>query len=189
MKRLILFLAFCSMVVFSASAQKEQTVFGKTGLRLTGAWGGPATNISKIGNENVYFRGGFGGLEFNRSVFLGWASYTLQDEIIQGLPVDRLQMRYRGPMIGYAVQPNKTVHPKFMMMVGPGHVEVNDEGVRDKILVLKPSVGLGINIFRWLHMDLEGGYRFVSDTEQPSLSDDDLSNFYAGIKFKFGFSW
>lgn len=176
-------------MAFTASAQREQTVFGKSGLRLTGAWGGPATNITKMGDEFAYLSGGFGGLEFNNSVFLGWGGYSLIDEEGLETPFNQLEMNYRGPMIGYSPRANKVIHPTFMLMFGPGRLEMDGESDTDKIFVLQPSAGFGVNVFRWFHIELEGGYRIVTDTDLDAFSDSDLSNLYAGVRFKFGWSW
>jgi hypothetical protein len=46
-----------------------------------------------------------------------------------------------------------------------------------------------INVFRWFHIGLEGGYRFISDTNVAGLTNQDLSGLYGQATFKFGFSW
>ena len=88
-------LMFCC--TFSLIAQQERTVFGKNGWRISGAWGGPAVGVGQLENELVVFRGGFGGIEFGKKLFLGWGGFETDNDVyIDALNNDRFKMDYSG---------------------------------------------------------------------------------------------
>ena len=171
-------------------AQREETLFGKSGLHLSGAWGGSTMSVTKFSDDYALYSGGFGGLEFGRSLFVGWGGYQLINDVeFDALTAQNFEMKYNGLMLGYALNAHKPIHPTFMLMAGKGQVEIDDINNKDKIFVIQPSLGVELNIFRWLHIGLNGGYRIVTDTDLLDLSDSDLSAPYGEIRFKFGWSW
>ncbi len=189
MKR-ILFTSLC-FFLFSLSliAQKEETVFGYSGLRMTGIWGGPSSGTSHYGENNVFHNGGFVGLEFNNSIFLGWGWYKIRDKVLfNDLPIQDFNLNYSGFMLGISAFPNKVVHPKFAFLIGKGTHQFQFEG-NDRVFIFQPAGGLEVNIFRWWHLSLEGGYRMAINSNYINLSDADLSAWFAELKFRFGFSW
>ena len=189
MKRL-LFTSLCFFLIsLSLSAQKEETVFGYSGLRFTGIWGGPSSGTSHYGESNVFHNGGFVGLEFNNSIFLGWGWYKIRDKVLYtNMPVQNFNLDYSGFMLGISALPNKVVHPKFALLIGNGTYEFEFEG-RDRVFQLQPAAGVEVNIFRWWHLSLEGGYRMAINSDYPDFSDADLSAWFGELKFRFGYSW
>jgi hypothetical protein len=188
MKKIFLFIG---ILFFAANlfAQKDEIVFGYSGLKLTGVWGGPAFGLASIGDENTYYRGGFGGLEFNKSIFIAYAAYWLDSKVeLPKLPDQRIDLSYNGLLLGYSIKPAKVVHPKLMLLVASGKLDVEDEEL-DRLFILQPGAGVEINIFKWCHLDILGGYRIVTGTEGPTLSDSDFSTPFGEIKLRFGFSW
>ena len=185
-----LFTCLCFFIItFGLFAQKEETVFGYSGLQLTGIWGGPSSGTSFYGESNVFHNGGFIGLEFNNSVFLGWGWYRIKDEVIfPELPPQNFNLNYSGFMLGIAALPNKVVHPKFAMLIGNGTHEFQFEG-RDRVFFIQPAAGFEVNIFRWWHLCFEGGHRIAINSNYVNLSDADLSVWFLELKFRFGFSW
>ncbi len=189
MKKITLvFISILSFSIFSL-AQDQETVFEYSGLKLTGLWGGPVYGLTPISNENVFYRGGFGGLEFNKNLFLGYAAYWLDERVvIPEYPNQRLDLSFKGAILSYAHKAHKTVHPKFACFVGGGKIDVEAEE-DDKIFVLQPSAGIEINAFKWWHIDVLAGYRIISNTDLANLDDQTLSAFQAEIKLRFGISW
>ena len=58
-------------VIFMATAmagQEEETLFGESGLKLTGAWGGPLFGMAFFADDAAPTRGMFWGLEFNHII-------------------------------------------------------------------------------------------------------------------------
>jgi hypothetical protein len=70
---------------------------------------------------------------------------------------------------------------------GRGTARLGD--VNDRVYVVQPSAGIEINVFRWFRLGLEGGYRFVSDSNIPELSNQQLSGAFGQASLRFGFSW
>ncbi len=186
----VLMVAVVAFGFSDLSAQKEETLFNKLNLNISGGWGGSTTTLTKFGDDNAVFTGGFGGVELGKVLFLGWGGAKLVNDVAIGSSnTPNFDMSYNGPMIGYAFNASKIIHPTAMLSFGKGEVTLADNGSSDKIFTLQPSAGVEINVFRWFHLGLEGGYRFVTDTDIPTLSDADLSSAFGRITFKFGWSW
>jgi len=190
MKRLTVILAICVLST-TISAQKENTFFGHNGLRLTGAWGGASHSINKFDGQRASFSGRFGGLEFGKKLLVGWGHFDLNNSsnaIVEGRAID---MDYRGLILGLAPNATKKLHMSYGLMLGKGKVDLAnlDSNDSDKIYVIQPSAGVELNVFRWFHVGLEGGYRFVRDSDIANLSNADISSPYANLRLKFGWSW
>ena len=185
----VLFTALFLLLCTSTFAQKEQTLFGKSGLGLSGVWGGWTNTVTNFGDDYGYFAGGYGGLEFGRSILVGWGGARLVNDVQLGeTNPSNLDMRYNGLMLGYSYASHRAIHPRFMTMIGTGRVDFAEQE-QDKIFVLRPSIGIELNVFRWFHLGLDAGYRFVSDTDVNQLRDEDLSAFFGEVKLSFGISW
>lgn len=189
MKRLLLagvLIAISTML----NAQREETLFGRSGLRLTGAWGGWDFSLSKFDEDFGAFTGGYGGLEFNKSVLLGYGKYRLINDVEweDEFDNDRITLDYSGFIVGVTPYASKRVHPSILVLAGQGNASLND-GVNDRIFTVQPALGIEMNVFRWFHLGVHGGYRFIMDTELAGMSDQDLSTPFGEIKLKFGYSW
>ena len=175
-----------SLAVFG---QEERTVFGKSSWRISGVWGGPAVGVGQFDNAPVVFRGGFGGVEFGKRLFLGWGGFETDNDVyIDALDNDNFKMDYSGFMLGFIPSAHKTIHPHFMVLAGTGNARVG-ESQSDNIFVVQPTLGLELNVFRFFHLSLDGGYRLVTNVNIPEMTGQQLSGPYAEVKMKFGFSW
>lgn len=183
-----LFLLLALSPCFSLSAQ--ETVFGRSGLGLSGIWGGFSYNFSYFNADSdvSYLRGGYGGLEFGRTVFVGYAGYRLRDQVELDDISQTFGMRYGGLMVDVHPGSHRVVHPRFGLIVGGGNVDFSD-GDDDRVFVLQPSLGLELNIFKWFRLGVQGGYRYVSGEDTPGVSSSDLSSPYAQLDLRFGISW
>ena len=180
---------FSSVQMF---AQKEETVIGDRGLGFSGIWGGYDHQITRFGNTNSYVKGGFFGLEFGKSLFVGFSRYQLEEEIEwDQLATQPFELKYSGLKLGYGISSFKAIHPVFTLDLSPGKakIELVDGVRRDNVFVVQPAAGLEINVLRWFHIGLTGGYRFVTDSTLPTLSDSDLSGAFGQATLKFGWSW
>ena len=75
MKSLQLFVV-CLFATLGLMAQSEETLFNQTNMRLSGAWGSAAYNFSSFNGEDwTLIRGGYGGVEFGRDLFIGWGGW------------------------------------------------------------------------------------------------------------------
>lgn len=171
-------------------AQKEQTLFNSRHLGLTGLWGGSKHQITSFGDNNKYsyVRGGFFGFEFGKALLIGWGHYDLKDEHKwDNIENQDFDLRWNPLMLAYGFKNYKAIHPQIGVDLGRGRVELGEQ--KDRIFVVQPTAGVEINVFRWLHLGLDGGYRFVTDSSIPSLGDQALSGWFGQASLKFGFSW
>lgn len=183
---LLLTLFFAGTILYG---QQDETLFGQTGLRLTGAWGGTMAGITSFDGENAATGGGFGALEFNKALLIGFGGVNTSETVgFDNGPLKKFELKYGGLMLGIVPKSYQVIHPKFSFLMGGGKVKVDGEG-EDKIFVVHPSAGAEVNVFRWFKLSLEGGYRFVSDARFDPPSNEDLSGFSAELKFRFGWSW
>ena len=173
------------------SLRREKTLLGD--LDFSGAWGGPTYNYSATGDDWSLVRGGFGGLEFGETVFLGYGgwkareNFTTNDAPASG---DRPEYSFRqgGFIVGFMPGADKVVHPRFTAIIGPGSIEVEGED-RDRMLVGQLMGGAEINLFQWFRLGIEGGYRFASGVESDFVTARDVSGAVVQIEARFGWSW
>jgi hypothetical protein len=188
-KKLGMVLLVAVSMTTGATAQKEETVVGSNGMGLSGAWGGYKHQLTRFGETNSYVRGGYFGLEFGRKLFVGFGTYNLQDQVTwDQIPNQSFDMSWKPVIIQYGFNNHKAIHPQIGIEGGRGRV-VSSADRRDNIFVVQPTAGLEINIFRWFRLGIDGGYRFVTDSNISGLTDKDLSGAYAQASLKFGYSW
>ena len=189
MKNAILISLLCLGFAFSAQAQQE-TLFNSSPLGLTGIFGGVNHNFSYFDDDWGQLRGGYGGLEFGRTFQIGWAGYRLREDIpIEGFN-SSYRMRYNGLMLGITPNSKKLVHPKFGFVTGGGRLIIDDnDSNRDNIYVVQPSAGIEINVVKWFHLGLEGGYRLVTGVDAAGLDNSAVSTPFAQIDLRFGLFW
>jgi hypothetical protein len=187
----ILILAVALLVASGAYAQREETLFNQTRLDLTGFWFSDSHNFTFLDNDAEYFSGGNFAFEFGRSLMIGWAWQRMKD--YAPLPTDNAagyKLRNRGLLIGYAPGTSKVIHPYLSAIVGGGRIDFDDRNLtRDRVFVLQPAVGLEVNVFRWLRLGAEGGYRLVTDVNVGGLESSDVSKPFAQLQLRFGYSW
>jgi hypothetical protein len=184
MKKILLLFVAISFFTFSAHAQKDETIFGKTGIHLTGAWGGYMHNISSFQDDFSISRNGFFVFELNKKVLIGWDGLNAQFALDGNSNVN---LNSNGLTVGYSPWAHKPFHPVFNMYAGRGNI--NNEDIIDNIQVYQPSVTLELNVFRWMKIGLDGGYRIIQESNLNGFTDQELSGPYAGLKLKFGWSW
>lgn len=174
----------------SLFAQKEETLVGSRGLGFSGIWGGSKHQLTQFGNGGnaSYVAGGFFGFEFGKALLVGWGHYNLMDEFKwDNIENQQFDMRWNPMVLNYGFKNYKSIHPQVGVDFGRGRVELGDD--KDRIFVVQPTAGVEINVFRWFHIGLDGGYRFVNDSSIPTLSDEALSGWFGQASLKFGFSW
>lgn len=172
-----------ALFTLSALAQRDQTLFRT--IDLSGAWGGSQIAITQFGGKPQALHGGMFGIEFNKNLFVGGASYntTEYDRIDNSSDYN---MRYGGPVIGIGSQSHRVVHPHAMLLVAPGWGEAPNAN-RENLLIIQPSAGVELNVFRWFRVGLRGGYR-IAAASSSDISDE-FTGGYGAISFKFGWSW
>jgi hypothetical protein len=184
---IVILLLFASVAL---SAQKEETLFNQTRLGLSGAWGSAAYNYTSFNSDNwTLFRGGYGGVEFGRELFVGWGGYETAESFSVNDSEPEFNFRYHGPVISLSPNATKMIHPRFTFITGTGRLWSNEDDGRDRMFVFQPSAGFEFNIFQWFRLGVEGGYRFVGNSDRYNLDGGELSAPFAQVELRFGLSW
>ena len=186
MKKLILFLVLLSSS-FSLFSQNEQTIMSGSKLGFSGVWVGGSNTISTFNCKYSSYNGGFWALEFGKKLLIGGLHYDIGNQLINGK--DYFSMSSNDLYLGYTLNSYKVVHPIFSLAVGGGKLNVNNELVSQNVFTIHPAVGLEVNVFRFLHLDGQVGYRAVANTTYAAFKDTDFSGFYTQLNLKLGFSW
>jgi hypothetical protein len=186
-KNKILLPIFCLLVFSGLKSQVDETLFGKQGLRLTGAWLSADQGVIFFDDDSGLATGGFIALEFNKNMLVGFGGWQTSD-YIPFATTDKFNMQMSGLFIGFLPNSHRVLHPKFSFFVGSGEV-ITASGYKDSVFNFKPAIGGEVNLFRWFKLSLEGSYAFVSDSDIPQLQDGDLSSFTLELKLRFGWSW
>jgi hypothetical protein len=180
----------CLLAFTGLTAQSEETLFNKTNLNLSGAWGSAAYNFASFnGDDWTLIRGGYGGIEFGRDLFIGWGGYETRDKFTVNDSDPNYNFSYHGPVIGIAPNSIKMIHPRFTFITGSGKVTNSENNQSDRMLVFQPSAGFEFNVFQWFRLGFEGGYRFVGSSDKFDMTSGDLSAPFAQIEMRFGLSW
>ncbi len=189
MKTLQLLFVFL-LCATSLVAQREETLFNRSGMRLSGAWGSSTFNFSSFnGDDWTLVRGGYGALEFGKDLLIGWGGYHTEERVDVAGSAQDFDLRFNGPFV--AISPNsvRAIHPRFTFLAGGGKVSSNIETGRDRVFVFQPSAGLEFNIFQWFRLGFDAGYRWVGSSDKFDLSSGDLSAPFAQVELRFGLSW
>jgi hypothetical protein len=184
----IIGLGLSMMAIFMTNlSAQESTVFNSFGL--SGIWGGSKHTVAQFaGPTESYMQGRFIGLEFGKQLFVGYSDNFLEtDPDWNSFDDQPFDMSWRGGTLGYSFCAHRAIHPVINVELGRGKTRF--AGVTDRIVVAQPSAGLEINVFRWLHLGLEGGYRFVSGNNTEGLTNSQLSGAFGQASLRFGFSW
>ncbi|MDX2136327.1 MAG: hypothetical protein SFV52_16200 [Saprospiraceae bacterium] len=171
-------------------AQREETVLGHRGLGLSGFWWNWSHQAAQFPGDKAYMRGSQFGLEFGKCLFIGYGTYKLQDDIViqQDQTSTRFDMHFNAFKIGYGFMAHRAIHPVLNVDLGGAKANVDGEG-SDHLFIIQPAVGVELNVFRWFRLSLEGGYRFATDSDFPSLSNQDISGLFGQAVLRFGYSW
>jgi len=188
MKRLSLVIIVLIALCTSASAQRQETLFGRNGFHFSGIWGAFTNNYAFFEEDRGYTTGGNIGLEFGRSVFLGYAWSKLKDQIQVSGANTSFQLRQNNFILSIMPNARRVVHPILNFQTGGGQVTLSD-GDSDRVYIFQPSAGIEINVFTWFHLGLQGGYRFLTDVDLPRIDRQDLSAPFAQLDLRFGISW
>lgn len=188
MKKTIFLALVGILMVSTAFGQKDETLFSK--LKFTGAWGGTAFNFAQIGENYTTLQGGYGGLEFSKDVFIGYGRLaSIGDFYINDGSNDRYRMDYNGLILGYSPKSHKTLHLQTNVLFGGGSVRNLETADSDEFLAIQPYIGVELNVVRWMRVGVGGGYRAVFAEDNAAVSSANLSNAFAEVKLKFGWSW
>lgn len=188
MKAIHLLLITCLAVV-GLQAQSEETLFSNTRFDITGAWGSAAYNYTGFSDDWALIRGGYGAIELNRDVLVGWGGYKTREAAVTESGNQEFDLHYRGLMLGFMPNSYRAIHPRFTFLTGSGRVWTPEDGDKNRVFVFQPAAGIEFNVFQWFRVGLEAGYRFAGASRQHNLTSSDTSAPFAQIELRFGLSW
>jgi len=198
-----------STLAFAQQETEMKTLFGNSGIRSNGGYGGLTTGYSNIDGRDAILMGGRGAWLINHKLGIGLAGTgfltdSKQDEQLN----DRFQFvgGYGGLFLEYIVNPNSPVHVSFPLTVGAGGVAYarrdysfsnNDfdalEEDSEAFFVVEPGIEVELNLLKFMRLAFGASYRYTSEVDLNYVSNDTrivgsdvLRGFSGGITLKFG---
>jgi len=172
----------------SLKAQKEETVFGHSGMAPTGFWVNWHHQATSFDQNNTYLTGWMYGIEFGKAIYIGYGRSNMRDNIQwDDQPSQVFDMHFNAFRVGYAYKAYKAIHPVINVDFGSGRNTFAE--VEDKVFIIQPGLGFEVNALQWIRLGFEGGYRFNTGNDIRGLSDSDLSGPFGQVVVRMGCSW
>lgn len=216
MKRITLsiMLLLIAVGVFAQDGQTTQpqqmkTLFGNSGIRSNGAYGGISTGYTQIDGLDAITIGGKGAWLINHQIGIGLAGHGFLTErkFDSELSDDyRFAGGYGGLVFEFIVAPNSPIHLSFNSIIGAGGVAYardNDffnnidydpfDEDSEAFFVVEPGVELELNLVKFMRLAFGVSYRYTSDinltyraSDQMIAGKDLLNGLSGGVTLKFG---
>lgn len=170
------------------------------------AYGGLSTQYSRFNGQHALFTGAYGGLMIRHKLMVGIGGYGLVTKNKgYGLNAatheqNNIRMGYGGLMLEYAVLDNERLHITTGALAGGGIIknghghgslpENGSDELKDidasGFYVIQPSVAIEYSVTEWFRVGAGAGYRYITGTSLPGITDKKMSAPTAGITLKFG---
>ena len=179
-----------------------RTVFNST--ERVGWWIAPEFSWSQIDNRDAFIGGMSGGIIVNHEFSIGLAAYGIMNPqnfkysgIIDTADV-YLYGGYGGLKLEYRLFPLNTINLAFPVLIGGGgvtystwgpdnwHGDEDDAYAWDSFFIIEPGVMAGINILKFMRLDVGVSYRYAPAIDLPETDSDLMNGFNANISLKFG---
>ncbi len=184
--KIILTLLTGLLITLNASAQSVETIFGKGGPKVSGAYGVAAQKFSSIDGQMANLLGGYGGVMFENGVMVGAGAFTLlngQSINIKNDPDTYRTLTYTGLMLERTFQSEKAIHFTANLLIaaafigeqnrlpGGGTYALSARGA----FVTEPTINVELNLTQWFRIGAGAGYRWVADRGNYSAPAATLS--------------
>jgi hypothetical protein len=210
MKRYI-FALFALLLCAGIKAQTDQenqneirTVFNST--ERVGWWVSTDFAWSQIDNRDAFIGGLSGGIIINHEFSIGLAGYGIMNSEnfrytgINDTADVYLYAGYGGLKLEYRLNPTNMFNIAFPVLIGGGGVVYSTMGQNnwqssnnnddayawDSFFVIEPGVVVGINLLKFMRLDLGVSYRYAPGINLPETDSDLLNGFNATASLKFG---
>ena len=163
--------------------EKKETLFQNG--RVTSGYGSIIIEGAKVNDINTLITGFDLGFAVNKtSMGLYYLSSSDKDDSDKSF-----SYRHTGIFFGFDIKKNKLLHPYTNIKIGIGkqssYVDVNKVG--ETILVVKPSLGLELNVTRSMKIALVGSYNNLHRFENKELLETvDANGLSYGVHFIWG---
>lgn len=198
-KAKLLLLFFTIAVTTSAQSNKEAKTFFGNGKQEIGYFVSPSCQFGNIAGSTAIMPGIGAGIIFNKKYYLGLNYKFIATENTTVGEIDNrlyLDQRYGGVRFEYGLQPEKVVHFNFPVEFGVGETELDlkdsfeDEGTVPTddawFAYLEPGVALEINLHKYVKLNINAGYRFVSKVSFRNLTEKDMMGITCSARLKIG---
>lgn len=184
---------------FSMQAQEEMKYLfsgADKNVKVSG-FGGVFNEFSAVDKDFAFSMGGGAALLFNHKFYIGAYGLGLTTRHIknyyaynsvdgENTDTEDLYTRFGhgGFWLGYINKPENAFHWGVNAKIGWGGItlsELNDTYAQDKwyyyesdnVFVFTPEVNLGMNLLKWMRVDVGVGYRLVTGVNKTYYTQDD----------------
>lgn len=172
------------------SAQQVETLFGKGGPKIRGAYGAASQKFSSIDGQFANLLGGYGGVLFTNNVMIGAGAYALLNGNSIDIENDRNTSRhltYVGLVAEKTFRSEKAFHFYTKLLTGAafigeqnrlpdgGQYTISSRGA----FVIEPELAAELNLTKWFRISGGLSYRLIA-------SESPYSAPAATVSLKFG---
>lgn len=169
---------------------------------ITG-YGAASAKLTRFADKPALMTGGYGGVLLNHGFMIGAGAYALTNNVY--VPNEKLNnnrvrydMGYVGLVIEQMIAPHHLIHFTGNVLLGGGYVAKSEAGKKPENLggnqtwdrsyfyAIEPSLGVEVNTFKWMKVAVGGSYRWISNSETPSITDAQMSAPSGYVTLKFG---
>jgi hypothetical protein len=194
-----LMLVMLLVLALPGRAGAQNTLLGED--FSSGGYGGPGIRIGTLNGDLAVQVGGQGGWVIGKTLVIGGAGYGMvtEHELTANSTTYAMDFGYGGLLLEYLHKSDEVFHGYLALIIGGGGISLRDTSLPsssddvddDAVLVLEPSLHLGINMTRTMRIGLGAGYRIVSGLKETwetdyGLAAADLGGPFAGLTFRFG---
>jgi len=210
----------------SIMAQEEmKTLFGGDDRNVSvSGFGGIINEFSAVDGDFAFLMGGGGALLFNQKFFFGAYGMGLTTRHIRNFtrydynlerniysPDLYTRFGHGGFWLGYIHNSRKVIHWGANAKIGWGSVTLNDlkypgndyqweKYASDNVFVVTPQIDMGVNLLKWMRVNVGLGYRVVTGLDKTYAFEDSdgqivqkeyfesdaFSNFEGSVTLVFG---
>jgi hypothetical protein len=211
MKRIIM---LCVIVLSGLAVQaqkvKDEQQYTQTLFRNpahVGWYVAPEFAFTQFNNREVLLSGLSAGVIFNHNFSIGLGGYgiinsdNLRYSGISDTEDLYLYGGWGGLKLEYRINPAKAVHVSFPLLIGGGSMSFNknswkdamyddtwNEGnyATDAFFVVEPGVMMGLNLIKFMRLDIGVTYRYTPNLDLPGTGPDLINGMNAVASLKFG---
>lgn len=167
-----------------------------------GWWVSPDFMYTQYDGNDVFQGGLSGGVILNHNFSLGIGGYGIMNS--NNLDYDNvfpnetayLYGGYGGLKVEYRLNPDAVVHVAFPLLMGGGALmygkdlytdpDEHEDYISDEFFLFEPGVMMGVNLIKFMRLDIGATYRFTSGFELPTVGSDFMNGVSGVVSLKFG---
>lgn len=180
-----------------AQDQEMKYLFqGKDGNVSISGFGGVFNEFSGFDNDFAFSMGGGAAMLISQRIYFGGYGMGVTTRHMRSFsgatsngtllyPSDELYARFGhgGFWLGYIHNPKKAIHWGVNAKLGWGAVSLTDKTYKDyndswnnlmydNVFVITPEVNMGLNLLKWMRVNVGVGYRVVTGVDETYMAKD-----------------